>query len=32
MVTRPKQFNLGIYMFGADLEGSDLVQQTKTRD
>ena len=32
MVTRPKQVNLGIREFGANLEGGDLVQRTKTRD
>ena len=32
MVTRPKRVNLGVHEFGADLEGSDLVWQTKTKD
>ena len=32
MVTCPKWVNLGISEFGADLEGGDLVRQTKTRD
>ena len=31
-VTRPKRVNLGVHEFGADLEGGDLVRQTKTRD
>ena len=32
MVTRPKRVNLGVHEFGTDLEGGDLVRQTKTRD
>ena len=32
MVTHPKRVNLGIREYGADLEGGDLVRQTKTRD
>ena len=31
-VTRPKRVNLGVREFGTDLEGSDLVWRTKTRD
>ena len=31
-VTHPKQINLGVHKFGADLEGRDRVRQTKTRD
>ena len=31
MVTRPKRVNLGIRKFGANLEGGDLVWQTKIR-
>ena len=30
-VTRPKRVNLGIREFGADLEGGDLVRQTKNK-
>ena len=31
-VTRPKRVNLGVREFGANLEGGDLVRQTKTKD
>ena len=29
MVTHPKQLNLGVHTFSTDLEGGDLVRQTK---
>ena len=32
MVTHPKRVNLGIWEFGADLEGGDLVWRVKTKD
>ena len=32
MVTCPKQVNLGVREFGADLEGGDLVRRVKTKD
>ena len=32
MVTRPKQINLSVHEFGADLEDGNLVWRTKTRD
>ena len=32
MVTCPKQVNLGVREFSADLEGGDLVRQIKTKD
>ena len=31
MVTCPGQLNLGIHLFRADLEGGDLVWQTKNK-
>ena len=31
MVTRPRQVNLGVREFGADLEGGDLVRRVKNK-
>ena len=31
MVTRPGQLNLGVRLFGTDLEGSNLAGQTKNK-